>query len=148
MLVRVLYQVRELEAQCAEQQSEITRLTEICANRFMQSATGHYKIYTQLIDHATLKPLTLEKGSGEIIIPTVPMHIDNDDHGALFDKLAFDLSKVENVTFVAPITVTNPWIGIFDVTTNELLVVYKFKRLVIPAGSSLHVTFKSKMVSW
>ncbi len=141
-------QVRDLEIQCLEQQEEIARLTEVCVQRFDDGSDGSYTIYTMLIDHETLRPISTERGTGHITLPTFPIHVDNDKNGALFDRLAFDITGVDNVTFTAPTEIHDPWIGMFDVKTNRLLVVYKFKSLALTRGSSLHVTFTSKMVAW
>jgi hypothetical protein len=149
MLQRLVAQVHDLEMVCSEQQAYIDRLIEVCVQRLDTEKIGRHLIYTRLIDKVDLKPLTSDSGSGEIVVPTTPIHIDNDNNGsALLDTLSLDLTKVDDVTFAAPMTIVDPWIGMFDVVTHALLVIYKFSRLTIPPGGSLHVTFKSKMVTW
>jgi hypothetical protein len=127
-----------------EQQSEIDRLTILCESRFNadKATSGTYHVYTSLIDKVTLKPIGVERGEGMVTVPTLPLMLSNDSKlgSALIDGSTFDLAKVEDVAFSVPFTMVDPWVGMFDVLTDKLVVVYKFNLTLTP-DSTLHVSF-------
>lgn len=128
------------------QQVEIDRLTSLLTAQ--RASAQRHVVITSLIDNVTLKPIGTCRGEGVVVVPKLPLILENGREGAtIFDEETFDLGGISDAQFIAPCDIREPWIGMFDAVTWDLVVVYKF-RAHVARGDSLHVTFKSKMVLW
>ena len=130
-----------------EQQEEINRLRELCESRLTRrddQANGRYNVITSLVDKITLKPIGISRGKGVVVLPTRPFMLTHEstNTSALIDSDKFILSGVDDVTFSVPVDFYDgPWVGMFDVVTDELVLVYKFTQPV-RRGEALTVSFK------
>lgn len=145
----ILEHVEEMTSVISKQQAEINWLTDHIREQRLLAQESRRHVYTSLIDPLSRKPIGDDRGTGVVTMPVTPMIVTNSagSEGTTLDTSSFNLTGVDDVTFTSPGSVREAWIGMFDVVTDELLVIFKIDVL-LPAGGSVTITFKGKLVAW